>query len=157
MPSSKSARRRKREQPVTVAVLAVAVVAVVALVLYRTWGSSGSGVPRRYYSADDGQTFFADAASKQPPFDRGGKPAVLAVVYRPAAGGTPFVGYLQTFANGGPQVTAGAHLAGGDTGLRVKRPRDPSAPWVGPADPGFEAVCTVTAPGGGGVVQVEPE
>jgi hypothetical protein len=55
---------------------------------------------QRFFTVDDGKTWFADSATKIPPFDKDGKQAVLAHVYRTPSG-TEFVGYLERIA---PQV-----------------------------------------------------
>ena len=49
-----------------------------------------------YYTDDDGQTFFIDSMKQIPPFDHGGKEAVLANCYQ-CGEGKMFVGYLQKY------------------------------------------------------------
>jgi hypothetical protein len=49
-----------------------------------------------FFSTDDGKTWFADNAANLPPFDKDGKQAVRAHVYR-CADGTEFVSYLERF------------------------------------------------------------
>jgi hypothetical protein len=51
---------------------------------------------RAFFSVDDGKTWFADDATKLPPFDKAGKQAVRAYVYR-SGNGTEFVNYLERF------------------------------------------------------------
>ena len=59
-------------------------------------GGAGSAVAKAFFSDDDGQTYFTDAADKIPPFDHKGKQAVTAYVFR-CNGGKPFVGYLEMY------------------------------------------------------------
>ena len=48
-----------------------------------------------FYSADDGATFFSDAADRVSPFDHQGTSAYRAMVYTCDGGKTRFVAYLQ--------------------------------------------------------------
>jgi hypothetical protein len=77
---------------VAAAVGGVLIVGAVAYLLM-----SNSGTPSRassaYYSDDDGKSFFADDIDKVAPFDRNGKQAHRAFVYR-CGGDKPFVAYL---------------------------------------------------------------
>lgn len=66
--------------------------------------SNGSDVPsplaKAFYSDDDGKSCFVDDINKIAPFDRGGKPAYRAFVYR-YGNGQPFVGYLSGLSDKG--------------------------------------------------------
>ena len=79
------------------AVVGGLVVVVLGFVLSQT---RGRGVPntdtQTYFTVDDGKTWFADDAKKLPPFDKNGKQAVRAFVYR-STDGTVFVNHLQRF------------------------------------------------------------
>jgi hypothetical protein len=86
-----------------------------------------------YFTVDDGKTWFADAATNVPPFDKNGQQAVRAHVYR-CHDGTKFVAYLERFtprakhALENPSGAASGDLStfqaayGG--GREVKRPGD---------------------------------
>jgi hypothetical protein len=50
-----------------------------------------------FYTVDDGKSWFVDEASKFPPFDKDGKVAVQAHVYRCKVTKEPFVGFLQRY------------------------------------------------------------
>lgn len=81
----------------TAVTAAVIVLAVVVIVWNRSSSGPGpSGVYKVYYSDDDGNTWFEDDWQKVPPFDRNGREAVRAHVFR-IGGGEPFVGYLEKF------------------------------------------------------------
>jgi hypothetical protein len=60
----------------------------------------GDGSPtvatEAYFTTDDGKTWFADDVKKVPPFDKDGKQAVRAYVYR-CAGGEPFISHLERY------------------------------------------------------------
>jgi hypothetical protein len=58
-------------------------------------GSSAQG--KAFFSVDDGQKWFVDDASKVPPFERDGKQAYRAVVYRCKADGRQFVARLERY------------------------------------------------------------
>src|SRR6516225_9036515 len=51
---------------------------------------------RAFFTVDDGNTWFANDAAKIPPFDKDGKQAVRAFVYR-CADGTTFVNHVQRY------------------------------------------------------------
>ena len=50
---------------------------------------------KAWYTTDDGQTWFKDSNRKVPPFDHGGKQAVLAKVYE--CNGKQFVGWMERY------------------------------------------------------------
>ena len=79
-------------------------IALITIVLGYTLFSSTRGGPggapppvanRAFYSADDGATWFADDATRIPPFDHNGKQAVRARVYR--CDGKTFVNHLERY------------------------------------------------------------
>ena len=82
-------------------VAAGAVVGAVLLMMGIIWFMSGSSGARQgrnqkaFFTNDDGKSWFADSASKIPPFEKDGKEAVLAYVY--SCDGTAFVAYMKRF------------------------------------------------------------
>ena len=123
--------------------------------------SVAAGETQHFYTIDDGKTWFADDATKTPPFDKDGKQAVRAYVFR-AQDGTKFVGYLERFkpdaqrlidspaklnSNGVPMGQDGARDAY-TAGREVKRPGDKQ--WI-PANRVEAAiqVMMVKSPNGG--------
>jgi hypothetical protein len=132
------------------------VVVVLALVLL--WmnsgigggGPSAGGEPQRYYSIDEGKTYFADAAMKVPPFDKDGKQAVLAHVFRDIDNKIEFVGYLSRYTPEGKKMAEerAAKAAAGDFGaiegvvipMEYKRPGESA--WVKTGDPRVSAMTT---------------
>ncbi len=99
-----------------------------------------------FFTIDDGKTWFADAAAKLPPFDKDGKQAVRAYVFR-SDKGKVFVNHLERFkpdakqaieeaANADPARKAAGppkHLAAIQSaytgGREVKRPGEEK--WIG--------------------------
>ena len=96
----------QKPQIVTGATIGVIILAFIFIV-YELHGSSGevqSGAPsNRYYSDDDGLTYFSDTADKMAPFDHNGKQAAVAFVYQ-CKNGKPFVGFLQRYTKKGMQT-----------------------------------------------------
>jgi len=129
-----------------------------------------AGNAKAYFSVDDGKSWFADDLTNVPPYDKDGKQAVRAFVYR-CSDGTKFVGYLQRFTpeakraieqiqtpdpnHKGPPDTDAVRMAY-TVGREVKRPGD--ANWVTGAQGMMSAqIIAVKCPNGGGAaVQVEP-
>jgi len=73
------------------------VLACVAFFFFRMAGSSVStSASKAFFTVDDGKSWFTDDASKFPPFDKDGRQAVRAFVYR-CADGTVFVNNLERF------------------------------------------------------------
>ena len=83
--------------------LGIAVAGIVgAAIIWRVTASSGasekelSAYELAWFTTDDGRTWFPDDANKLPPFDRDGKPAHRAYVYR-KPGQQPFVLFLERY------------------------------------------------------------
>ena len=82
----------------------------------------------RYFTDDDGETFFTSETKDQPPIDHNGKPAVCAFLYSCDGGTTKQVAYLFKF---DPNAPAPAIPAGPPNAV-VKRKGDTE--WVPQAD-----------------------
>jgi len=89
-----------------------------------------------FYSDDDGNTWFIDDASKLPPFDHNGKPAVRAAIYR-YDDDKKFVAYLEKFSDAQlAQVQAAIAAHPEETAhwmqspMEVKKPGDRK--WIPP-------------------------
>jgi hypothetical protein len=150
-------------------------VCVAVLVFSQTHGSGAPGGDdhtRAFFTADDGKTWFPDDAAKLPPFDRDGKQAVRAYVFR-SAKGTEFVNHLERFKPDAKRVLEEASRSPADTkappknlpaiqnayanGREVKRPGDTT--WISAANLRAAAqVMTLKPPdaAGGDAVPVEP-
>lgn len=80
---------------VTAGIIGIAILFIVYQIFFSGPGT-GSIITEQYYTVDDGANYFADELSKLTPFDKDGKPAVTAYVFR-CDGGDEFVGYLERF------------------------------------------------------------
>src|SRR5947207_15643246 len=87
-----------RYPKITAAVIGVILLAVV----YLFWSSGIGGIAagrsgtQAYFSTDDGKSWFVDDAKKIPPFQKNGKDAVRAYVYK-CPDGTKFVSHLERY------------------------------------------------------------
>jgi hypothetical protein len=145
-----------------VAAAAVVVVAVGAL----AWRSTAvpnvteaAAAVQAFYSADDGNSFFAAPADLIPPFEWEGKTACRAVVFTCDGGKTKFVGYLERYPLAAKKQLEAARqaLKGGAKGagpspmaassVEVKKP-GASNKWVSRSSRESGAVLKVTSPRG---------
>ena len=79
---------------VTIGIIVVALLAIV----WQMWSSRPNiGNLKSFYTVDDGKTWFEDAATKNPPFDYKGQPAVRAYVFKCGDNGQAFVAYMERF------------------------------------------------------------
>jgi hypothetical protein len=145
---------------ITTGATAAIVVIAIIVIIWQLWGGSGpvasSGASQMYYSNDDGATYFAEAATKLPPFDHNGKPAVRALVFD-CGDGKPFVGMLQRYTKEAKAKLEKAQAGQpGDvimedieiTGLEIKKPKTGDDKWIKQTDPRAGAVSRVTCPDG---------
>ncbi len=126
-----------------------------------------------YFTDDDGKTVFKDSATRVPTFDRGGKQAVAAYVFK-GADGKLFVGYLERAISAGArdrieQARAEIQKRAAQQAipmpdselmelisrnLEVKRPGDKA--WVGQSDPRAGEVMVVSGADGNLAEPVRP-
>ncbi len=143
----------------------MAVAVLLAAIAVITW----YGFPRKehppgslkFFSDDDGTTWFADDAKKLPPFQHGGKEAVLAKTYVQESDHKPFVAYLEKYTDEARAKleAAGSTASPTHAGVSVTHAeRNPASPllvkkphegtWVAPDSPEGKKVMTITAPDG---------
>lgn len=143
-------------------------VGLVALAIgMSVWTQAGPPGPlsEAYYS-DDGKTFFVDRIDKIYPFDRGGRQAYRATVYR-CADGKPFVSYLSRYpdaarakltelsAKTGDDEAAGEAARLRSSALEVRKPGDEK--WVPLFSPAGESITMhPKCPDGGAARDVAP-
>jgi hypothetical protein len=121
--------------------IGVIVVALAIIGVQLSGGGSGVEEPETaFYTDDDGKTFFKDAIYKVSPFDRNGKPAYRADVFK-CPDGKQFVGLMyrhnalgkkamQEHIAKGADDPQGTFLGGLEIqGLEVKRPGAPDNTW----------------------------
>jgi hypothetical protein len=143
---------------ITTGVTIALIVVVLGYIIYAGTGHGPGGSPapakdRVFYTDDDGATWFADDATKIPPFDHNGKQAVRARVYR--CGGKTFVNHVERYT---PEVQkrlqqAQARSAGGGdvvaaevAGIEIKSPGEER--WVNANDPAATKIMHPKCSGG---------
>jgi hypothetical protein len=94
---------------------AILVLGLGFIVLQSSGGSHVAVVKKAHYTDDNGKTFFRDSVNKIPPFDRGGKQAYRADVFKCPAG-HEYVGLIHRFTPEG-RAEMESHIA--------QRPHDP--------------------------------
>ena len=149
----------QKPQIVTGATIGVIVLAFVFIIVeIRSSGPGHFSPPtERYYTDDDGASYFTDTVDKIPPFDHGGKQAVVAFVYKCSSGGK-FIGYLQRFSPKGLKAATAA-VGKPDTdpilGQTLQEETEYSLPlkgekgWVKSISPAAQEIMQVHCPGGG--------
>ena len=158
-------------------VLGVTAGVVLVIVVFLVWyergsGGGGAGIgpggAQAYFSVDDGKSWFLDDASKLPPFDRGGKEAVRAYLYRCGDNGTPFIAFLERYtpeekkrrqAAAQQEQSGSKHMPAPllDTaaGTEIKVPGGQGS-WIKQSDPRARAIMMPKCPDGGNAQIVLP-
>lgn len=153
---------------VAVAFGALAVVLVGWMLLGRGRGDGdfdGSTPPetRQYFTVDDGKTLFADSFTRLAPFDKDGKEAVVAHVYRDLDNQSNFVAYLSRVAPEGRKAAeertrraaAGEVVAVDGPLIMMEYRRPGEADWIKASDPrAVQLIGEIRSPKGS--VNVEP-
>ena len=147
-----------------------AVIAAIAVALVLRTGSgdsstSAGSVGQAFFSIDDGQNWFADDASKIPPFQKDGKEAFRAYVYK-CADKKPFVAWLGRYTPQAKQKIESIYASPPEKrnqliiaqleldALEVKRPGQTT--WVKRSDPGANEVMMPRCPDGSYAEPVTP-
>ena len=111
-----------------------------------------------FFTTDDGQTWFADDAKKVYPFDRDGKQAYRAYVFKCGPNGKPFTAYVEQLGESartkvGEMAAAAATQPSNDqlelviqAGRQVRRPGETE--WVDAQSEAGDAITTPTCPEG---------
>jgi hypothetical protein len=134
------------------------IVLVVGYIIYSTMGRTPSGGPppvgnRAFYTDDDGAHWFADDATKVPPFDHNGKQAVRAKVYK--CDGKTFVNHMERYTPDAQKRLQQAYARATNsadvvppesTGLEVKAPGGDR--WVLATDPAAAQIMAPKCPSG---------
>jgi hypothetical protein len=111
-----------------------------------------------YFTSDDGKTWFADDASKIPPFDHDGSQAVRCYVFK-ADDSPPFAGYLEMYTSAVHDYLTGGTRGTGppiipSQGTLVKKPG--AKQWVSELSPSGQKISNITGPNGSAVDPVLP-
>jgi hypothetical protein len=166
-----SVREKISAKPWFGAAAAGALLLIGVVVIFIQLSGHSAPAPRdeAFFSTDDGKTWFADGASKVAPFDKDGKQAFRAHVFR-SADGKEFVGYLERFKPDAKRALESSGKAPNSkvsenfsavqsayvNGREVKRPGDPK--WTSVESVRDAAKITIIkSPGGGSdVVEIDP-
>ena len=141
------------------------VVIAIALMAYNLSGPGAPSASEAYYTTDDGQSYFGGSVKDVPPFQKDGKTAVRAHVYRCTKCGKTFVNHLErytpdvkkkveaAYARGPAAANDPTFMMGLETGIEVKPPG--TGAWVKATDPKYAQVVQPKCPGGGEVGEIE--
>ena len=95
----------------TAAVAGGVVVIAIALMAYNLSGPGAPSASEAYYTTDDGQSYFGGSVKDVPPFQKDGKTAVRAHVYRCTKCGKTFVNHLERYTPEAQKVLATAYAS----------------------------------------------
>ncbi|WP_428939559.1 hypothetical protein [Fontivita pretiosa] len=147
----------------TTGATALIILVALGIIVYQLVGGGDNTAEftagKAYFTIDDGKTWFADDASKLPPFEHQGKPAYLAFVYTYDGGKTKFVAYLQRYTPEAKKRIEEARAKGpaGElasvealSGIEVKLPGTGDDPknWVKRTDPAAAKITEIRPPPG---------
>lgn len=143
---------------ITTGATIVIIVIAVGFIIFSAWPSGGPKTPSQaFFTVDDGATWFADDVKKVAPFDKDGKPAFRAYVFK--CGDKEFVAYMDRFipaakaqldALGAPPTPPSMEYSQKrqmlmQTGMEFKKPK--SDKWFRMNDFGqYQQVMNVTCP-----------
>ena len=162
-------RESVNENPaITTGVTAGIILLALIFIVYQLFsggGATGQTITQEYFTTDNGATYFEDDLGKLTPFQKDGKEAVSAKVFR--CGGEPFVGYLEkldpkTLAalaktpktdQNNPESAMQMEMMK-QQGRLVKKPAD--AKWVQANSPDGMKSQAVQCPSGGKPEDLEP-
>ena len=158
----------KNQTLTTGATIAIIVIAIGVIVWQMLPERAPRIVTKSYYTVDDGRTWFEDASDKIAPFDKDGKEAVRAHLFRCGENGEKFVGYLEKLdqkvkarvdefqgnpSNRGRVMPGQAEVE--DNGRLVKRPMDKN--WIPENNPLAARITTIKCKDGSYAIRVTPD
>lgn len=164
-------RESVNENPaITTGVTAGIILLALVFIVYQLFSGGGAGggggtITQQYYTVDDGATYFEDDLGKVTPFQKDGKEAVTAYVFK--CGGDPFVGYLERLdartqaalakmpqgAQANPESAMQLEMMK-QQGREVKKPG--AGKFVNANSPDGQKVTAVQCPDGGKIEDLEP-
>jgi len=158
----------KNQTLTTGATIGIIVIAIIVIVWQMMPEKIQRVMTKSYYTVDDGKTWFEDSAEKLSPFDKDGKEAVRAHLFRCGESGEPFVGYLEKLdprvkarldqfqsnpANKGRVMPGQAEAEEG--GNLVKRRGDKN--WLPETSPNAARIRTIKCKDGSYAIRVVPD
>jgi len=158
----------KNQTLTTGATIAIIVIAIGIIVWQMMPERPQRIVTKSYYTIDDGRTWFEDNSDKLVPFDKDGKEAVRAHLFKCGENGEKFVGYLEKLdprikarldefnanPNNRGRVMPGQAEAE-EGGRLVKRPGDPK--WMPDNNPAAARITTIRCKDGSYAIRVVPD
>ncbi|HEV2295804.1 MAG TPA: hypothetical protein VGR35_18290 [Tepidisphaeraceae bacterium] len=126
---------------ITTGATAAIILIAIGFIIYQISGSGAPGIATEaYYTIDDGKNWFADDINKIPPFEKDGKQAVKAYVYK-CPGSDPFVSHLERYTPEGKKAMEAAQKSTDPNnpvmvedvmmmGVEVKKPLTGDKGWV---------------------------
>ena len=157
----------KNQTLTTGATIAIIVVAIGIIIWQMMPERAPKIMTKSYYTTDDGRSWFEDASDRIVPFDKDGKEAVRAHLFK-CSGGDPFVGYLEKldprikqkvdefYANPSNKGRVMPGQADQEEGGRlVKRPGDKN--WMPDTSPNASRIITIKCKDGSYAVRVTPD
>jgi hypothetical protein len=144
-----------RNPGITTGVTAGIIVIALIIIGWQLTSSGGPKIPSEaYYTIDDGATWFADDIQKIPPFDKDGKPAYRAHVFK-CSDGKEFVSHLERYTPEAKKKLEEARAKGDQadpavyeevtiTGIEVKKPGTGDTGWVKQSD--YEKAAKIASP-----------
>ncbi|HEY1923329.1 MAG TPA: hypothetical protein VGG44_11320 [Tepidisphaeraceae bacterium] len=144
-----------RNSVISTIVMICMVVAAVVVIAMELRGNNGKPPSKNYYTTDDGKTWFVDSASKLPPFDHGGLPAVRCYVFKSKDG--EFAGLLEKYSDGDRDhlATIPEDKRPFNVSVLVKKPGDKDWKEIGP-DQEAMVLMHITGPNGPDVERLMP-
>ena len=158
----------KNQTLTTGATIAIIVIAIGIIVWQMMPERPQRIITKSYFTVDDGKTWFEESAEKLAPFDKDGKEAVRAHLFRCGENGEKFVGYLEKLhpeakrrldefqsnpSNKGRVMPGQAEM---EEGARlVKRPGAPK--WLSETSPMASQITTIKCKDGSYAIRVVPE
>jgi hypothetical protein len=150
--------------------VSIFVVAAVTFAIYMSVGSNLGGppqvtIPKRFYTVDDGRTYYADTIDKLPPYKTPENKTALRVQVMQCAGEAPFVAYVEKYPDVEKARLAALFQDAKTTGLAVstvmgpedrplvKKPGSKEA-WTDPSNGSRYEAITQPACAKGGTPQV---
>ena len=145
-------------------------IVLVAMQLRGGSDSSNVYVPKRFFTVDDGNTYFPDTVDKIPPFTTADNKTAYRAHVVQCGKGQPFVAYLEKYSDEQKKKLEGMFkdsktraialesVTGAQDTPLLKKPKTGDSGWVDPKDTAqYDAMLFRTCPGGGTPQPVFPQ
>ena len=135
-----------------------------------TFGPTEAVLPKRYFTTDDGKSYFADTVDKLPPFTTSDNKTALRVQVMQCGGESPFVAYVEKYTDAEKARLAALFkdtktrelaittVMGPEDRPLVKRASPGDTAWTDPSSGArYEAITLPSCPKGGSAQVVFPK